>query len=153
MTAAAPTPRVFRLPRTAYLVVLFLAVGAWPTALYGGEAGGYAQPAALTPLVVLFLVPVVVAFFVARTATIVDADGIRVRALFGSRAMRWDEIRGLSVSGRGVYAVLGDGAVRLPCVRIANLAELARASGGRVPQLPDPDPKFAPARRRRRRAR
>jgi hypothetical protein len=151
VTAAAPSARVFRLPRTAYLIVIFLAAGAWPTALYGGQVKGYSNPAQVTPLIVLFLIPVVAGFFVARTATIVDGGGVTVRAAFGSRRMRWDEIRGLSIDRNTVYAVLADGSVRLPCVHIANLSQLARASSGRLPQLPDPQPKAAPARARRRR--
>jgi hypothetical protein len=46
--------------------------------------------------------------------------------------------------------VLGDGAVRLPCVRVADLAAVSRASGGHLPEIADPVPKFAPQRRRRR---
>jgi hypothetical protein len=151
VTVAAPSARVFRLPRTAYLIVVFLVAGLWPIALYGGQAGGYSNLAHVTPLVLLFLVPVIAAFVVARTATIVDSGGITVRAAFGSRRLPWDEIRGLSIVRNSVYAVLTDGSVRLPCIRIANLAQVARASGGRVPQLRDPQPKFAPARGRRRR--
>lgn len=150
MTAAAPTPRVFRLPRTAYLVVLFLAVGAWPIALYGGQSSGYSDAAKVTPFAIVFLIPIVAAAFVARTATVVDTSGITVRAVFGRRAFAWDVIRGLSVEGNNVYAVLADGRVRLPCVRIAHLSAVAAASGGRLPELPAPRPKFAPARRRRR---
>ena len=101
-------PVVFRVPRPAYLVVLFLAVGVWPIALYGGDDGsGYATAARVTPLVLLFLVPVVAVVFIARTATIVDDDGITVRAAFGSRRLPWDSVRGLSVTGRSVYAVHG----------------------------------------------
>jgi Bacterial PH domain len=143
---------VFRVPRPAYLVIIFMAAGVWPIALYGGDDGsGYASPARLTPLILLFVVPVVAIVFIARTATLVDADGITVRAAFGHRRMRWDQIRGLSVTGRSVYAVLVDGgSVRLPCVGVPNLGALARASGGRLPKIADPTPKFAPSRRRRR---
>ncbi len=62
----------------------------------------------------------------------------------------WDEVRGLALDGPRVYLVLHDGAVRLPCVRVADLGALSRASGGRLPELADPTPKFAPQRRRRR---
>lgn len=143
--------QVFRLPRTAYLALLFLAFGAWPIALYGGESagGGYASPAALTPAIVLFVLPVIAACYIARTATVVDAEGITVRAMFGARQFRWDEIRGLSLTGTTVYAVLADGSVRLPCVRITDLAAVSRVSGGRLPQLPETKPKYAVQRRRR----
>jgi hypothetical protein len=69
--------------------------------------------------------------------------------LLGSRRLGWDELRGLSVSGRSVYAVCVDGAVRLPCVRVADLAAVARASDGRLPAIAEATPKYAPSRRRR----
>jgi hypothetical protein len=102
------------------------------------------------PLVaILYVIPVAGAVFIARTATIVDEDGIAVRALIGRRLLPWDQVRGLSVTGRSVYAVTDDGAVRLPCVRVSDLAALSGASGGHVPQLPEATPKYAPSRRRR----
>ena len=128
--------RVFRLPRSAYLAVLFLALCVTPLVQH--------------PLVaILYVIPVAGAVFIARTATIVDEDGIAVRALIGRRLLPWNEVRGLSVTGRSVYAVTDDGAVRLPCVRVSDLAALSGASGGHVPQLPEATPKYAPSRRRR----
>jgi hypothetical protein len=94
---------------------------------------------------------VIAAVFIARTATVVDADGIRVRLAFGSRAMRWDELRGLSITGRSVYAVGNDGSVRLPCVGVSDLAAVARVSAGRLPDIPEAQRKYAPSRRPRRR--
>jgi hypothetical protein len=147
---------VFRLPASAYLVVLFILFGSIPLAFtrsgFSFDAKGGEQGA---PLVVgwhtLFvLVPIAVAVFIRRSATFVDEDGIRVRALLGSQQLPWRDIRGLAVSGRSIYAVLADGSVRLPCVRQADLSTIARASGGRLPQMPDPKPKYAPQRRRRR---
>ncbi|HET8583249.1 MAG TPA: PH domain-containing protein [Jatrophihabitans sp.] len=140
--------QVFRLPKTAYLMLLFLFVGAWPTALYGGQSGGFSSPAKVGPLIFLFLIPVVAAVFIRRTATKIDEQGITVHALFGTRKLPWEQVRGLSVEGATVYAVLADGAVRLPCVRHADLGAVARASGGRLPDIGDPAPKYAPARRR-----
>ena len=128
--------RVFRLPRSAYLAVLFLALCVTPLVQHPLAA-------------ILYVIPVAGAVFIARTATIVNADGIAVRALVGRRALPWDAVRGLSVTGRNVYAVTDDGAVRLPCVRVSDLAALSGASGGRVPQLPEATPKYAPSRRRR----
>jgi hypothetical protein len=148
VTGAAPTSRVFRLPALAYLVVLFLLFGTVPVALT--TTGEYNAPAQISIRTVALVIPLLAAIFIARTATIVNSAGITVRAAFGSRRLPWEQIRGLSIDGNTVYAVLADGLVRLPCVRIAHLAELARASGGRLPQLRDPQPKFAPARRRRR---
>ena len=101
------------------------------------------------PRRVLLLVPVVAAVFIARTATVVDrqrhprARGVRRRAL------PWNEIRGLSVSGRSVYAVCADG-VGAAAVRAGRRTSptVSRASDGHLPELAEPTPKFAPSRRR-----
>ena len=115
-----------------------------------GHGTRMAPPAFSFRLLVL-LIPVIAAVFIRRTATIVDAEAITVRAAFGSRRLTWDSIRGLSVTGRSVYAVLFEGgSVRLPCVTVADLAGIAQASGGRLPEVAAPRPKFAPSRRSRR---
>jgi Bacterial PH domain len=128
--------RTFRVPRSAYVVVLFLVLGVTALVQY---------PA----LAVLYLLPILAGVFIARVATVVDERGITVRALFGSKQLPWSELRGLSVTGRSVYAVTRDGAVRLPCVRISDLSAVAAASGGHLPALPEPVSKYAPSRRRR----
>jgi Bacterial PH domain len=140
---------VFRLPRSAYLAVLFLIFGVAPLA-FAGRGGDEGSPAGISWRILLLAVPVLAAVFIARTATFVSAAGFRVRAAFGSRELRWDEVRGVSVGERSVYAVTGDGAVRLPCVRVADLAAISRTSGGRMPEIAEPARKYAPARRRRR---
>jgi len=152
VTSPTPQPaatRTFRLPALAYLVVLLLLFCVAPVAFT--DEGVKSPPAVFGPQSLLLLIPIAAAVYIARTATTVDAQGIRVRALFGQRVLRWDEISGLSVSERSVYAVLGDGAVRLPCVRVADLGAVSRASDGHLPELADPTPKFAPQRRLRRR--
>ncbi len=148
MTAAGKTI-TFRLPRSAYLAVLFLLFCSAPLALSadGGDEGG---SVGWTWRVALLLIPVLAAVFIARTATIVSATGLRVRAAFGARTLSWDEVRGLSVTGRSVYAVLDDGSVRLPCVRTSDLALIASVSDGRLPDIPAPVRKYAPSRRTRR---
>lgn len=139
--------RAFRLPALTYLAVVFLALGFAPIAFtsHGSDSEG----AAVGPQTLVLLVPVLAAVFIARWATIVGPDGIIVRAAFGRRVLRWEAIRGLSVRGRGVYAVTPDGSWRLPCVHVNDLGALSRASRGRLPELPDPTPKYAPQRRRR----
>jgi hypothetical protein len=144
--------RVFRLPRMAYAIVLFLALCVTAFApgprsgLYRGDEGTSLD----SPLWwLIYLLPVAAAAYIARTATIVDDAGITVRALLGRRRLPWADVRGLSVTGRSVYAVTGDGAVRLPCVRIADLAAVSLASDGHLPPLREATPKYAPSRRRR----
>src|SRR4051794_23439016 len=151
-------PVVIRLPRTSYVVVVFLFFAAFAVGFGDNQPHGLRDTSSgagfgglhvgLQTLV--FFVPLLVAIFIARTATVVSADGLRVRALFGSRMLRWDEIRGLTVSGRAIYAVVEGGAIRLPCVRIAYLGPISRLSAGRLPELPDATPKPAPQRTRRR---
>jgi hypothetical protein len=148
VSAPIPKARVFRLPALAYLVVLFLIFGCAPFAFTRHGIEG--ENAVVGPQTLVLLIPIVATVFIARWATIVDASGIGVRAAFGKRQLAWDEIRGLSVTGTVVYAVLSDGSVRLPCVRVGDLAEVSRASDGRLPEIADPTPKFAPSRRRRR---
>ena len=147
--------RVFRLPRSAYLAVLFLLFCTVPLALASDGGHGITDSDTgisgfqLSPLILLLLIPVLAAVFIARTATIADASGIRVRAVFGSRSLPWEGVRGLSVGERAIYAVTDDGAVRLPCVRVANLHELAAVSEGHLPEIAKPVLKPAPMKRRR----
>ena len=137
MTQPGNGQRTYRLSRAAYLVVLFLLIGVTPVV----------QRAVLA---VVYLVPILAAAFIARVGTHVGPDGLQVRALLGSRTLPWQDVRGLSVGGRHVYAVTNRGTFRLPCVRINDLPAIARISGGRLPTLRDPVPKFAPSGRRRR---
>jgi hypothetical protein len=147
MTSGSGTPaRAFRLPRSAYLIVLFLVFGCAPIAFT--VQGIESESAVIGFQTLVLLVPVLAAVFIARSATLVDAGGITIRAAFGARLVRWDELEGLSVSGRNVYAVTSDGSWRLPCVHVNDLAALSRASGGRVPEIAEPTPKHAPQRRR-----
>jgi Bacterial PH domain len=146
--ADPPARRTFRLPALAYLVVLFLLFCTAPLAFAGN--GGAAAPAQVGPRALLILIPVLAAAFIARTRTVVDESGVSIRALFGTRQVPWPDIRGLSVTERTVYLVCRDGSLRLPCVRISDLAAVSKASGGQLPEVAEPTPKFAPSRRRRR---
>jgi hypothetical protein len=130
-----------------YLVVPFLLFGVAPLAFTGESAQG--APAVVGPQSLLLLIPILAAAFIARTSTTVSEDGVTIRALFGRKRLPWSEVRGLSVDARTVYAVCADGSVRLPCVRVSDLAAVSKASGGRLPEVAEPTPKFSPSRRRR----
>jgi len=148
-SGSPPRPRTYRLPALAYLAVVILFFCTFPLALAGN--GTRLVPPVLSFRLLLLVIPLVAAIFIRRTATIVDAGGITVRAAFGSRRLPWDSVHGLSVTGRSVYAVLFDGgSVRLPCVTVADLAGVSQASGGRLPEVAAPRQKFAPSRRSRR---
>ncbi len=155
-SGSGPATRVFRLPASAFLIVLFLFFGAIPLAFTAsnfsfddkGSAAG--APGVVGWQTTILLIPVIAGFFIARTATFVDAGGVRIRALFGSRRFTWAHVRGLSLDGRNVYLATDDGAYRLPCVHVVNLAALSRASDGHLPELAEPTLKVPPQRRRRR---
>ncbi|HEY9305453.1 MAG TPA: PH domain-containing protein [Mycobacterium sp.] len=83
----------------------------------------------------LLIIPVVLSALIFRLRTQADEDGVNVRTLLGSRAVRWEEIDGLRFNkGSWARAQLKDGGqVRLPAVTFATLPLLTEASGGRVP--------------------
>jgi PH (Pleckstrin Homology) domain-containing protein len=74
----------------------------------------------------LLLVPVAVAVWGWRSGTDADGEGLRLRALLGSRRLRWDQVDRVGSAGRRrAYAVLTDGnAVLLPAVSAADLPRL-----------------------------
>lgn len=158
-TPEADGARIFRVPRSAYLVVLFVLIGTIPLAFAGAlhDAVGSADSPVTDVVVgwrlVFLLVPLAAIAFIARTRTVVDPSGVTVRALLGTRHLSWTDIRGISVRRRSVFAVCGDGTVRLPCVTIGGLAAFTAASGGHLPQLAPPTPKYPLARRPRPRVR
>ena len=153
-----PSEIVLRLPRSAYLVVLFLLFGVIPLALVDPTDSSTIDPhsgfgsagLAIGPRMALLLIPIIAVLYIARTATFVDATGIRVRALLGSRTFPWDVVRGLTVRERAIYVVLAAGTVRLPCARLAHLHAIAEASNGRLPEIEQHVAKPAPGRKRRR---
>jgi hypothetical protein len=116
---------VFRLPRSAYLPVLFLGFGV--TVLVSSWAW-----------TAVYLIPLLAAFFVARRATLVDTRAITVRAMFGRERIPWSRVRGLLISERGHVSVALDdqSAVLLPYVRARHLPVLSQMSGNLVPAIP-----------------
>jgi Bacterial PH domain len=125
VSAAGSSRAVFRISPLVLLFALALAVCATPVA-FGAPF-----------LWLVYLVPVGIVVWTLRTRTVVDAGGIRVRRLVGSRHLPWDALVALRVKDRSrVRAVLADGGeLALPAVHVRDLHVLAMASGGR---LPDP---------------
>jgi hypothetical protein len=83
----------------------------------------------------LLIIPVVLSALIFRLRTQADDDGVTVRTLLGSRAVRWEDIDGLRFS-KGSWAraqLKNGGQLRLPAVTFATLPQLTEASGGRVP--------------------
>ncbi|WHT18156.1 PH domain-containing protein [Crossiella sp. CA-258035] len=97
-------------------------------------------------LQVVYLVPLALVLWVIRTRTVVDAEQVRIRTLFGARSIVWSDIAALRLTkASGVKAVLTDDSeVTLPAVRVRDLDALARASGGRFGE-PEPAAETEPA--------
>ena len=123
-----PAKLVFRIPATAVLGALLLAVTATPFA--------FAAPW----LFLVYVVPIGAIFWVLRLRTVADADGLVARTMFGRHELRWADIRALRVSERSwVRAVLdGDREQTLPTVRTRHLPALALISGGRLEDPTEP---------------
>ncbi|MDQ3762586.1 MAG: PH domain-containing protein [Actinomycetota bacterium] len=124
----------FRLPLTALIGVFGLAVCITPVAF--GAPG----------LQVLYLMPLSLAIWLARTRTVVGPENMVAYRVWGSRQITWPDLAGLRMDDRSrVWAVLRSGdEVGLPAVRARHLPVLAAMSGGR---LPDPlaEPSERPA--------
>ncbi|WP_406642109.1 PH domain-containing protein [Amycolatopsis sp. WGS_07] len=114
---------VFRIPTTAYLAIGLLTVCVTPVAL--GEIGGFQW---------LYVFPLALLVFVARTRTVANREGLQVRTVFGKRDLPWSSLKGLAITNKArVRAVLGDDTqVSLPTVRTRHLPVLALVSEGKI---------------------
>ena len=120
-----PGRLVFRIPGSALVAVLFLAMcSSWV--------------AVASPwFTLVYLVPLALAVWVVRTRTVVDGEKLVIRRVLTRTELPWSAISALRVADRKwVRAVRTDGGeVVLPTVRTRHLPALALISGGR---LPDP---------------
>ncbi|MFC7340889.1 PH domain-containing protein [Saccharopolyspora griseoalba] len=121
--ASAPRSLTFRVTRVHLVFVAALIMFITPVATM---AGG--------PWLLLYLIPLVLAWWVIRTGTTVDAEQVRARTALGSTRFGWDELSSLRLhENRWIKAVLTSGKeVRLPAVRVRDLPGLAAISGGRL---------------------
>jgi hypothetical protein len=113
---------VIKHPNSAYLIVAFSVLCATAVVRSPSQA-------------LIYLIPAGLAWYVARTATVVDSSGITARAMFGEHTVTWADLTGLRLDhSSAVYAVDADGTqTRLPCVRATKLEPLITASNGRIP--------------------
>jgi hypothetical protein len=118
----APRRTVLKHSALAYLIVAFVALCC--TAVLHSPLLG-----------LVYLIPLVAAVYVARTATVVDDQGLTARAILGSQTISWNELAGLRLDRSGaVYAVdTGGTQLKLPCVRSTRLDALVAAGAGRIP--------------------
>jgi len=113
---------VFRIPTTAYLAIGLLTICVTPIAL--GEIGGFQW---------LYVFPLALLVFVARTRTVATREGLHVRTVFGQRELPWSSLKGLAIHKARVRAVLGDDTqVSLPTVRTRHLPVMALVSEGKI---------------------
>jgi hypothetical protein len=109
------------------VAVVFLALSLSPIAFQGGA------------WFALMLIPVAIAWWILRTRTVVDADGLHVRTAWGSTHWEWSRVSTLRlVDRRWVRAVGTDEAeLVLRGVRVRDLGRVGEASGGRI-RVPSP---------------
>ncbi|WP_156994033.1 PH domain-containing protein [Pseudonocardia acaciae] len=120
-------PVVFRISPLGLIAVVTLAVCVMPVAV---SARG---------MLVLFLIPIGLVYWIVRVRTTVDADAVVARGILHTRRVAWTDITALRLRTRSrVSAVLANGAeLPLPAVHVRDLPLLSSVSGGR---LPDPSP-------------
>lgn len=89
-------------------------------------------------LLVVYAIPLLLVVWVIRAGIDIDAEGVTVRALLGSRRLPWSRVRGVTVSRRGQLRLLltSGQALRLPFTRPAHLPLIRQASAGRLPETP-----------------
>ena len=114
---------VFRIPAISYLAVVFLMVCLIPVS-FNGVPGLWA----------LYIVPLVLIAFVARTRTIATPQGLDVRTLLGHREIPWEAMKGLAITRHAkVRAVLADDSqIPLPTVRTRHIPVISLVSDGKV---------------------
>lgn len=125
-----PTARkiVFRVPTSSYVAVVFLAV----CASFVAAAAPY--------YTVVYLIPLCLLVWIARTRTEVDADRLVVRRVLTRTVIPWSRVASLRLVDKGwIRAVRTDGGeIALPSVRTRHLPALALISGGRLTDPTDP---------------
>jgi hypothetical protein len=122
--AGAGKPKaIFKIPSTALLAIAFLVMCMTPVAL--GEVPW---------LAVIYVFPLALLFFVLRTRTVADQNGLSVHTMFGHRDIPWSALKGLALTNKAkVRAVLTDDSqITLPTVRTRHLPVLSIVSGGRL---------------------
>ncbi|HVW40475.1 MAG TPA: PH domain-containing protein [Amycolatopsis sp.] len=123
MTEQKLRKAVFRIPAITYLAIVFLMVCLIPVS-FNGVPGLWA----------LYIVPLGLIVFVARTRTIATPQGLDTRTMFGHREIPWDALKGLAITPRSkVRAVLADDSqLPLPTVRTRHIPVMSLVSDGRV---------------------
>ena len=122
---------MIRIPATAYvaivvlLLIISLPVISWP-AYFGW----------------LLVLPVLLAWWVARVRTVVTEDEIRVRTAIGSSVHPWSQVKGIYFPKPRLFgiswaraALADESRVALPAVTWQQIPILSKASGGKFPDV------------------
>lgn len=85
----------------------------------------------------LLIFPALFIYWVLKSDTVVDSDGITVHYAFkGSKNVPWDEFSGIGFKGARTYARTTSGTeITLPGVSFNSLPKLQSASFGRIPDV------------------
>lgn len=116
-------PSLFRVNPMSYVVIAVLVLSiAWPATAY---------PAALGWLVLL---PVAFGWWVARTSTRLDEDGVHLTSWRSRRTVRWEEVKGVMFPKKGFARLVTTSDESLPMGGVAfhDLPRLSEASRGRI---------------------
>ena len=114
---------LFRVNPMSYLVIaIFVIAIVWPITVY---------PLALGWLVLL---PIAFAWWVARTRTRLDADGVHLSSWSSRRFVPWDEVKGVMFPKNGFARLVttSEDSVAMGGVSFHDLPRLSVASGGRI---------------------
>ena len=121
---STPTdPGLFRVNPMSYVVIVIFALAiVWPVTAY---------PVALGWLVLL---PIGFGWWVARTQTRVDEDGVHLTSWRTRRSIPWDEVKGVLFPRNGFARLVTTSEVSLPMggVSFHDLPRLSDASRGRI---------------------
>lgn len=121
---ATPSDRtLFRVNPMSYLVIaIFVVAILWPINAY---------PLALSWLVLL---PVAFGWWVARTWTRLDEDGVQISSWRSRRTVGWDDVKGVMFPKRGFARLVTatDDSLPMGGVSFHDLPRLSQASRGRI---------------------
>lgn len=121
---STPSDRtLFRVNPMSYLIIaIFLLAIAWPVSAY---------PLALGWLVLL---PIAFAWWVARTHTRIDEDGVHLSSWRSRQTVGWDDVKGVMFPKNGFARLVTDDERSLPMggVSFHDLPRLSEASRGRI---------------------
>lgn len=114
---------LFRVNPMSYLVIAVIVLAIlWPVTAY---------PVALGWLILL---PLAFAWWVARTRTRLDGDGVHLTSWRSQRTVPWDQVKGVMFPKKGFarLVTLSEDSLPMGGVSFHDLPRLSVASGGRI---------------------